>query len=133
MQVNPLNSTIAQNTPANSGAASAASVNYNSFLKLLVAEMKNQDPTSPNDATQYLAQLASFSNVEQAIQTNAKLDALLTSSALSQAEGLIGRTLTSADGTILGKVASLAITANGAIANLEDGRQIAVGAGIVVS
>ena len=58
----------------------ATTVDYNSFLKLLVQEMKNQDPTSPTDPTQYLGQLASFSNVEQAVQTNGKLDTLLTTS-----------------------------------------------------
>ena len=40
--------------------ASNASLNYDSFLKLLVAQMKNQDPTEPMDAAQQMAQLATF-------------------------------------------------------------------------
>ena len=55
--------------------------------------MKNQDPTKPTDPAQFVAQLASFSSVEQAIKTNSKLDSLMTSMALSQAEGIIGRTV----------------------------------------
>ena len=67
-------------------------VDYNAFLQLLIAQMKNQDPTSPTDMSQYMSQFAQMSSVEQAIQTNTKLDTLLSSTALSQAESLIGRT-----------------------------------------
>src|SRR5919205_3255662 len=87
-------------------AASAASVDYEAFLKLLVTQMKNQDPTQPMDSTEYLAQLANFSQVEQSIMTNAKLDELLTASAIEQANQLIGRTLTltTAEGEVSGTV-----------------------------
>ncbi len=47
---------------------------FQTFLKLLTAQMRNQDPLEPLDATQFVAQLASFSSVEQQIETNAKLD-----------------------------------------------------------
>ena len=56
---------------------STSGVDYNTFLQLLVAEMKNQDPTNPMDTAQYMSQFAQLSTVEQAMQTNAKLDALL--------------------------------------------------------
>ena len=96
MTVNPVSS----NTPStNNVAAQSATVNYNQFLQLLVAELQNQDPTSPTDPTQYMSQLASFSSVEQQIQTNSKLDNMLTSSALTQAESMIGQTITSPDGS----------------------------------
>jgi flagellar basal-body rod modification protein FlgD len=133
MQVNGTNSATTSNSTPAPGTAAAASMDYNAFLRLLVAEMKNQDPTQPNDATQYMAQLASFSNVEQAIKTNAKLDALLTTAALSQADGLIGRTITSADGATSGKVAAFKIVAGGAVAILEDGKELAIDPGVVIS
>src|ERR1700752_3270053 len=84
---------------------SKTAVDYQSFLTLLIAEMKNQDPTKPMDSTQYVAQLASFSQVEQSVQINNKLNELLTSQTISQADALIGRTITSADGTVTGEVA----------------------------
>ncbi len=133
MQVNGTNSTTGANTAPVPGSAAAASLDYNAFLRLLVAEMKNQDPTKPNDATQYMSQLASFSNVEQAIKTNNKLDALLTTSALSQAESLIGRTITSGDGAISGTVTAIKIISGGAVAMLEGDKQIPIGPGVVVS
>ena len=37
------------------------SLDYNAFLQLLIAQMKNQDPTKPTDPAQFIAQLASFS------------------------------------------------------------------------
>ena len=80
------------------GRPPAPDVDYKSFLKLLIAEMKNQDPTKPMDSTQYVAQLATFSQVEQTVQTNTKLDQLLQTSALSQAGAIIGHTMISADG-----------------------------------
>ena len=114
-------------------AASKTQVDYQSFLKLLVAQMKNQDPTNPMDSTQYMAQLASFSQVEQSVQMNTKLDQMLQSSALAQADALIGRTITSADGETTGKVAEVRLISNGVVAVLEDGKEITVGPGVTIS
>ncbi|RAZ78316.1 flagellar hook assembly protein FlgD [Mesorhizobium atlanticum] len=111
---------------------SKTAVDYQSFLKLLIAEMKNQDPTKPMDSTQYVAQLATFSQVEQSVQTNTKLDQIMQSSALSQADALIGRTITSADGKTTGTVASVTLSSNGLIAVLQDGTKVPVGAGVSI-
>jgi flagellar basal-body rod modification protein FlgD len=113
-------------------AAAKASLDYDAFLQLLVAEMKNQDPTEPMDSTQYMAQLASFSSVEQAIQTNSKLDSLLTAQALSQADAALGHTVTSRDGTITGKVESLKITSEGLVATLDSGDTLTLGEGVTI-
>lgn len=123
----------ATGTTSTQTTATNASLDYDAFLTLLVAEMKNQDPTQPMDSTEYIAQLASFSNVEQAIQTNAKLDALLTASALSQADAALGRTVTSPDGSVSGTVESLRITANGLVATLRTGEELTLGEGIRIS
>ena len=114
-------------------AVSANSVDYDTFLKLLVAEMKFQDPTDPADATKYVAQLATFSSVEQSITTNNKLDALLASISLTQADSVLGRTVTSADGAITGQVSALRIDAGGSIAVLEDGREVRLGTGVTIA
>ena len=91
-------STTSTASATTAAAASSATVNYNQFLQLMVAELKNQDPTSPTDPTQFLSQLASFSSVEQQLNTNTKLDSMLTSQALTQADASIGHTVTSSDG-----------------------------------
>ena len=105
-------------------------MDYTQFLQLLVAELKNQDPTSPTDPTQYMSQLASFSTVEQQVQTNATLDALLS----AQASNIIGKTIASADGTVSGVVKSVELSSGGgAIAILTSGSQITLGPGVTVS
>jgi flagellar basal-body rod modification protein FlgD len=119
-----------------SGAATSAakaSVDYQSFLRLLVAEMKNQDPTQPMDSTQYIAQLASFSQVEQSIQVNSKLDSLLQLTQLTQAGSIIGKTVTSADEKISGVVNSVKLTSEGLVAVLDTGDSLLIGQGVAIS
>jgi flagellar basal-body rod modification protein FlgD len=120
------NSTNAASKP------SAAGMDYQAFLKLLIAQLKNQDPTKPMDSTEFVAQLATFSQVEQSLAANTKLDSLLTSSALSLAEQLVGRKITSADGAVTGIVDSVRIYSDGPVATLEDGTEIPLGAGIEI-
>lgn len=45
----------------------------NMFLKLMIAQIKNQDPLQPMDPTQYVSQLATFSQLEQQTETNKQL------------------------------------------------------------
>jgi flagellar basal-body rod modification protein FlgD len=127
-----MNATQTSNTNATDQTSKTA-VDYQSFLKLLVAEMKNQDPTNPMDSTQYVAQLAAFSQVEQSVQINTKLDQLLQSSTLAQADALIGRTVTSADGKITGKVAEVRLLSDGIVAVLEGGKEITMGPGVKIA
>jgi flagellar basal-body rod modification protein FlgD len=56
---------------------SSSSSDFKTFLTLLTAQMRNQDPLKPMDSTEFVAQLASFSSVEQQIETNSKLNELL--------------------------------------------------------
>ncbi len=102
------------------------------FLNLLVIQLKNQDPTKPMDSAQYVGQLAAFSNVEQAMKTSTRLDALMSSFALSQAEGFVGRTIVSADGSVSGQVAAVQVASDGAVALLDNGQRITLGPGITV-
>ncbi|QKV19622.1 flagellar hook assembly protein FlgD [Oricola thermophila] len=110
-----------------------ANVDYESFLRLLVAELKNQDPTEPVDSTEYIAQLASFSSVEQSIQTNAKLDDLIQMGYLQQAGSIIGRTLTSPDGDVTGVIDEVRVFDDGIVAVLEGGEQVVVSGGVTIS
>ena len=128
------NSTSAINNGQSSASASSAStVDYDAFLTLLVAELKNQDPTAPTDSAEFMSQLASFSSVEQQIQTNEKLNALIQSNQLGQASGLINKTISTADGETSGVVVSVALTSIGIVAELQDGSQVRIGDGITIT
>ncbi|MDA9433052.1 flagellar hook assembly protein FlgD [Bradyrhizobium sp. CCBAU 51627] len=130
-------STNSTGSTSSTGLTSSSNgVDYNTFLQLLIAEMKNQDPTNPTDTSQYMSQFAQLSTVEQAMQTNTKLDSLLSSQSLSQADGLIGKTVSFTDSTgaaFTGKVASISINSNGSVATLQDGTKVAVGPGLTIS
>jgi flagellar basal-body rod modification protein FlgD len=68
-------------------------VSQNTFLTLLITQLKNQDPMNPQDSSQFVAQLASFSSLEQMTQLNKNITQVLENSVT----GLIGRMVTVAD------------------------------------
>jgi flagellar basal-body rod modification protein FlgD len=64
------------------------------FLKLLIAQLQNQDPLSPTDDKEFVAQMATFSSLEQLIDANSNLQGLALGQANlinAQALGLIGK------------------------------------------
>ncbi|MBJ7408468.1 MAG: flagellar hook assembly protein FlgD [Bradyrhizobium sp.] len=129
-------STSRSSSTDTSSTTSSSTVDYDTFLQLLIAQMKNQDPTNPMDTAEYMSQFAQLSTVEQAMQTNSKLDALLSSQSLSQANGLIGKMVSFTDSTgasFSGKVVSVSINSDGSIATLQDGTKVAVGPGLTIS
>lgn len=88
-----LSSVVSSSTGSTSDAASKATTDYNSFLTLLTAQLKFQDPLAPLDATQFVSQLSQFSSVEQAIVSNQKLDTIIKSlgaNSMMADVGLIG-------------------------------------------
>ena len=75
--------TALSNSATNTEAPSAAIrsgidglANEQTFLKLFVAQLKNQDPLNPQDGTQFVAQLATFSQLEQSLQMRQDLDVM---------------------------------------------------------
>ena len=133
MQVTSATAAASGSTSTATATKAASTVDYNSFLKMLIAQMKNQDPTNPTDPTQFVSQLASFSSVEQAIQPNTKLDSLLVTSQINQAEAAIGRVITSADGKSSGTVAAVTVTSTGTVAITDTGTSIPITSGVTLS
>lgn len=64
------------NPAATSGTAGGIGSEYNSFIKLLTAQVRNQDPLSPMDSTQFVEQLATFSSLEQLVNSNTALSSI---------------------------------------------------------
>ncbi len=121
------------NAAASTSDAKEAGLNYNNFLQLLIAQMKNQDPTDPMDASEQISQLASFSQVEQTIQTNTHLKSMLQAEALTRAGDMVGKYIMSADDTTTGKVKEVQVYSDGVMAVTESGDKILLQAGVVVS
>ena len=98
-----------------------------------MSELKNQDPTQPMDPGQMVSQLATVSQVGQAVQTNTTLSSLLTSQSLSQAEMLVGQTIKSSDGATSGTVSSVNVSNTGAAtATLSNGSTVPLANGAVI-
>ena len=69
--------TAAATTSAGSTALGSLAGNFSDFLRMLMTQLKNQDPTSPMDANQFTTELVQFSGVEQQINTNNSLTQLI--------------------------------------------------------
>lgn len=72
------------NSLSSAKTKSASSLDKEAFLQLLVAQMKYQDPLEPTDNTEYISQLATFSELEE-------MQNMVASNELSRASGLVGQ------------------------------------------
>jgi flagellar basal-body rod modification protein FlgD len=63
-------------TSAPANTSTTASTDKNMFLQLLVAQLRNQDPMSPSDGTQFIAQLAQYQQLEQSINSGQDIAAI---------------------------------------------------------
>lgn len=82
---------------ATGSAQTSLTNNYNDFLKLLMTQLQNQDPTSPMDTNQFTSQLVQYSSVEQQIATNTSLTQLIQltqGGEVLQASSLVGKPVT---------------------------------------
>ncbi|KAA9009977.1 flagellar hook assembly protein FlgD [Histidinibacterium aquaticum] len=99
------NTPQAQSTrPTGQGASNAAlDENYENFLRMLTAQVSNQDPLEPMDSTTFVTQLAQLTQVEQTVQTNKNLEQIISGveafGAMADVQ-LLGRDVTYRSGTV---------------------------------
>lgn len=86
--VNMFNKSIAVN-----GRQPSHELGKDDFLKILMAQMTNQDPTSPMDNTQFIAQMAQFSSLEQMTNMSTNFEKLASMVSSSEAQSLLGRSV----------------------------------------
>src|SRR6202522_48830 len=106
-------STANGSSTANGGSANSVTLGGTDFLTLMLAQLQNQDPTSPVDSNEFLSQLASLSEVEAITQLNTSFSALsssLTSSQALQASSLLGHQALVASSTASLSAAGVAVT-----------------------
>jgi flagellar basal-body rod modification protein FlgD len=95
MTVNSTSSTTSTTgtTTGNQLAITNGSDLQNTFMKLLVAQLQNQDPLNPMDNSQMTSQLAQINTVNGIQQLNTTMSSMLTQNAATQASSMIGRTV----------------------------------------
>ena len=76
-QTNTATASSSASSQTSNNALSSLSSNFGDFLKLLMTQLQNQDPSSPLDTNQFTSELVQFSSVEQQINTNTSLTQLI--------------------------------------------------------
>lgn len=75
MEINPSAlGAASQKATGSQSSGNLSAVDFDNFLRLLTAQLRHQDPLSPLDSTEFVAQLANFSSVEQLVGANRRLD-----------------------------------------------------------
>ncbi|MGN6132554.1 MAG: flagellar hook capping FlgD N-terminal domain-containing protein [Nocardioidaceae bacterium] len=132
MSVTPSESVVPSTTPTYGlGAATATAtpasptdqMGKDTFLKLMVAQLRNQDPMNPTDSTQFLAQTAQFTSLEKMQDLAAQSSQALNAQMAFGASGLVGKdvTYTAEDGTeATGTVSGVRFTASGPLLHIGD-------------
>lgn len=93
MNIAPITQTTAPQQPAAASSGSILSSDFETFLTMLTTQARYQDPLEPIDSSEYSAQLAQFSMVEQQVKSNDLLTALsaqLGAGTMAQLAGWIG-------------------------------------------
>jgi flagellar basal-body rod modification protein FlgD len=104
VSIDALRVAMAPNPPPTAGSTDGATTQVDpqtmgkdAFLKLLVAQLKYQNPMDPVDSSQFMAQTAQFTMVEKLQAMAAQTDALVAGEASQRAAGLLGRQVTYLD------------------------------------
>jgi flagellar basal-body rod modification protein FlgD len=105
-----MNSSVKTATAASTAAASSSSsasstattagssLGQSDFLNLLIAQLKNQDPLNPMKDTEFIAQLAQFSSLQQMSSLNTTMSAFAIQQNYVNAINMVGKQITTSDG-----------------------------------
>jgi len=92
------NGTVSAQSAATVLPTAIKTLSQDDFLKLLVVQMKSQDPLNPKQDTEFIAQMTQFSALEQSKSMQKDIAGLRGDQELLQADALIGRSVTLYDG-----------------------------------
>jgi flagellar basal-body rod modification protein FlgD len=129
MTIPPTTPTAATSATAGAGATAVEPKNpkgelgKNDFLKLMVAQLQAQNPLEPSNGTEYISELAQFSQLEQTTNIAQSSSQSAAAQQLAQAVALIGHTVSYLDPTtgaaLTGSAQSVEITAGGATLTVD--------------
>jgi flagellar basal-body rod modification protein FlgD len=120
--VSPFNPTASGEKTTSPTQPEAQGLGEDAFMKLLLAQLQNQDPLKPMEDKEFIAQLAQFNSLNQLTQLNKTLGEFITMQSLSQGSALIGKMVTgvSSQGqTVSGLVSGLRMVAGKTMLDLN--------------
>jgi flagellar basal-body rod modification protein FlgD len=100
MTVSPISSTDLNSSLTQNTQSATKAMDKEAFLKLLVAEISHQDPLQPTQGTEFVTQLAQFSQVEQAISQTKQLESVnsqMQTMLHNEGISLVGKSVTTSD------------------------------------
>ena len=115
------NAAMYTGTTSATGTTGNAELGKDAFLNLLVAQLKYQDPTSPTDSSQFMAQTAQFTMVEKMEELAKSTTAMVNAQNLASATSLVGRQITWTEGSASKTGVVTAVTMNNGTAQLSVG------------
>lgn len=141
MYVNNLGLNVPKELQATQAAPKDGSqMGKDEFMKLLMAEMKNQDPLSPKSNSESIAQMAQFSALEQSSNLNSSFNSLaknITMNNLASSAHVIGKYATVQNGSeeVSGKVVSTAIKDGEVVVKLKlgSGEEVSAKLGSIIA
>lgn len=118
-------------TTTNAGASSGAFGNLKSedFIKVMLSELRNQDPFDPQDSSKLLEQLSSLRNIESQLSLQQQLESLVMQNEVSSAGGLIGKLVAGLDdrnNRTVGLVTSVRVENGRAVLELDTGKSLSM-------
>jgi len=116
-----VNATTGYGQPAHTAAAPVKSLDKDAFLLLFVEQLKNQNPMSPQDSSEFMAQMAQFSMLEQLTNINESILQARLSQSMGGAAALLGKeaTVRTVDGEISGCVEKITIVGHDVLVVIE--------------
>jgi len=116
-------------TNATQKASAQSLAGTDTFLKLLVAQLRNQDPMQPMDDQSFITELAQFNTVEQLLNVKQSVDAQSGSQQAAEAMALLGKEITYTSTTVGGDTTSQGLVSAVSLSNGQP--QLQVGQGYI--
>lgn len=104
-----------------------SSLSSEEFTKIILAELRNQDPLQPNDTGALLEQLSSIRSIQSDMELSTRIESVVSQNEFASAAGLIGKRvsgLTDASKRVEDEVVSVSRTDSGAVLNLKGGKRM---------
>lgn len=117
-------------TGSSNASDKLAAMSSDDFLKIMLSELRNQDPFDPQDSGKLLDQMSSLRNIQSQLSLQESLQSLVTQNQIASAGGMIGkivRGLDSGNQEVTGKVTSVRVQDNMAMLELDNGKLLEMG------
>ena len=112
---------------AATGSDGFAAMSSKDFLKIMIQELRNQDPLKPQDTSKLMEQISSLRNIESQTSLQEQLKSLVSQNQVAAASNLIGKLVTGVDQTntkASGLVTAVRVTSNGVLLQLDSGSEM---------